>query len=85
MTLYTIALPNILHLAQELEVFHYPYPLADVPLKKAYIVDREIGVSIKAEEWLDIDDKGGIIISEKLDRDHEVVNLVHICMHLMVL
>jgi hypothetical protein len=54
-----------------------------VPLKKAYIVDREIGVSIKAEEWLDIDDKGGIIISEKLDRDH--VNLVHICMHLMVL
>jgi hypothetical protein len=56
-----------------------------VSLKKAYIVDREIGVSIKAEEWLDIDDKGGIIISEKLDRDHEVVNLVPICMHLMVL
>ncbi|KAJ6862655.1 hypothetical protein NC652_039498 [Populus alba x Populus x berolinensis] len=30
----------------------------------------------KAEEWLVIiDGKGGIIISEKLDRDHEVVNL----------
>jgi hypothetical protein len=34
---------------------------ADVPLKKAYIVDREIGVSIKAEEWLDIIDGNALL------------------------
>ncbi|KAJ6957537.1 hypothetical protein D5086_031810 [Populus alba] len=42
------------------------------------ISNRQDFVTIdgKAEEWLVIiDGKGGIIISEKLDRDHEVVNL----------
>jgi hypothetical protein len=35
-----------------------------------------MGVSIKAEEWVDINGKGSIIVTEKLDdRDHEAMDI----------